>query len=603
MLIVTNGFQTEPLIQFNSFEMIQEVKGGLTISLTSLNVNNNPGHRLLAEETIVTVDAMDFRVKQYDETKNFKTVQAVSTFFDLIDQRQEGIYGGSRTFDEFVSFVLSGSGWTFTSDITESLFIENFGQQNIIALIEHLCAMFKCEYEIRPNNHVHFSKEIGGDHDFQYRYGHNIKALSRHVDTTKLKTYIEGTGANDISVSYTAPTHTTFGIRKADPIHDDSYEDAQALVDYIASTITPFPEVAFELDSTDLLNRELGERVWLIYEPMGLEFQTRVLVQHKKLVLRGGEYLVLPYKVVLGNAIPKTASDLWIDSKVDLEQSRNEFRSAITQTDNNINLKVEELNKSIAEIDIKADNIKIEVNNRITNEVAAINVRANQISLRVSDNEKRIGEIDVKADQINISVNNKIDREVASINLTQGQIQSTVTQHTNDLVWQQSQITQTSNSLQLKVDRNGVISAINMSPEQIDIQASRINLRGSVTVLSELSDQLGSITAGNISGVNITGANIRISEDVYIGNILQIGPSYMDSAPKLIKFGSNTGGSIAHRNDAIIMSAMNGVMIDNEFVGTTNSPGQSWNYNNNPTVPRIYFRSYGMDLGYIELKR
>jgi len=46
---------------------------------------------------------------------------------------------------------------------------------------------------------------------------------------------------------------------------------------------------------------------------------------------------------------------------------QGEFRSEIKKTDDRITLEVEHINTSIAAIDIKADNINLSVNNRITN--------------------------------------------------------------------------------------------------------------------------------------------------------------------------------------------------------------------------------------------
>lgn len=59
----------------------------------------------------------------------------------------------------------------------------------------------------------------------------------------------------------------------------------------------------------------------------------------------------------------------------------------------------------------------------------------------------------------------------------------------------QSQITQNADSIQLKVDKNGVISAINQSPEQITIEARRINLVGAVNADAI---QAGAVTADKL---------------------------------------------------------------------------------------------------------
>src|SRR5699024_10567704 len=69
-----------------------------------------------------------------------------------------------------------------------------------------------------------------------------------------------------------------------------------------------------------------------------------------------------------------------------------------------------------------------------------------------------------------------------------------------------SEINVLKDGIDLKVDVDGVISAINLSKETAKIQAKNIDLVGSVRVLSDITGELGDITAGNISGVDIEGS-------------------------------------------------------------------------------------------------
>lgn len=103
----------------------------------------------------------------------------------------------------------------------------------------------------------------------------------------------------------------------------------------------------------------------------------------------------------------------------------------------------------------------------------------------------------------------------------------------------ESSITQLADQIALKVEKNGVISAINQTAEQIKIQASKVDLSGYVTFtnlstpgqttidggnlktnsvtanklnvssLSAISANLGTVTAGTISGVTINGSTIN----------------------------------------------------------------------------------------------
>ncbi|MED4916706.1 phage tail spike protein [Geobacillus thermodenitrificans] len=103
----------------------------------------------------------------------------------------------------------------------------------------------------------------------------------------------------------------------------------------------------------------------------------------------------------------------------------------------------------------------------------------------------------------------------------------------------ESSITQLADEIALRVEKNGVISAINQTAEQIKIQASRVDLSGYVTFtnlstpgqttidggnlktnsvtanklnvssLSAISANLGTVTAGTITGVTINGSTIN----------------------------------------------------------------------------------------------
>lgn len=382
MLIVQNDSEVKPLLNYNNFKMKQEVNGAFTVSLTSFSLEN-PAHDILLEESIITVDEFDFRVKQLEENQLYKTVSAVSTFFDLNDQRQDTIFGGTHTFSEFANFALNGTEWTFTTNITESRLIENYGNANVINLITALCNAFDCEYEIRENNHVHFAYEIGGDYDAQYRYKYNVKALSKVVDTTKMKTYIEGYGGNGLFVSYESPNSSIFGIKKADPITDDRFTQAESLIEHIKSQLIDYPEVSVKLDSVELTNKELGERVWLIYEPLNIEFQTRVISQDKE--FRNGE--IVTTSVVLGNTIPKSTEDRLVSQKVEIDENKKQTQSRFEQTNERISLEVETVNESIASVEIKADSVETSVTNLQTNMNAQFTVMADEISSKVTAGE------------------------------------------------------------------------------------------------------------------------------------------------------------------------------------------------------------------------
>ncbi|MGE7840497.1 phage tail spike protein [Lysinibacillus sp. NPDC093712] len=579
MLVVTNfaGNQTEPFFTTSAPVFEQDTQGNLTLEFTVNKSNNEAGFNLLQEESIVRAANYDFRVKQIiDDKPGRKTILAISTFFDLAYQFKDKTFGGTHSSQEFVNYLFAGTGWTAKIDFTETATIYKFGSKNIIQCVNQICDAFNCEFEILPNNRVHFSKTLGPDNGAQYRYGHNIKALSRKIDTTHLRTKITATGKEDLTVTYTSPNHTIWGIRIADPISDERFTNADNLLKKAKVSLIDYPEVAFELDTIELLDKQLGEKVWLIYEPIeGLELQTRIL--KRICIVDEVTDELKTIAVTLGNSLPRTMSDnevdteeLIEDTKEELsevvEENKKEYKSAITQTDSRITLEVEKLNKSIATVDVKADQISLSVSNRITNEVAAINVRANQIQSTVSAQNVSIG-----------NLNNRI-----------GSAESSITQQS----WQISQKVSTTD-----YNGNRIASLINQTSTTISIQASKINLVGAVRVLSDISGNLGTIHAGNI----------RIKEDIHMGNRL-----YFSDL-------TSVGGA----NGTIQLSAWNDIVYSgsrHSFNGTVDFSGArvvglggGGNYVSTNTLGleitqssnnarTIVFKRYGRDIGTITLR-
>lgn len=82
-------------------------------------------------------------------------------------------------------------------------------------------------------------------------------------------------------------------------------------------------------------------------------------------------------------------------------------------------------------------------------------------------------------------------------------LDTSITLLTQDVSGNTSSIAVLSDEIELKVDKAGVIASINLSPETVTIDAAKINLIGAVTVLSNISGDLGEITAGDINGARV----------------------------------------------------------------------------------------------------
>ena len=383
MLTVTtiNGATTAPITDYKDDEMYEEVLGDFTLSFASFFTPENVGHTILTEESIVEYSGHKFRVKQVTTAHHTKRVTAVHTYFDNADKRKYDIYGGTHTLNEFLTYVLAGTGWTYENvDVTGSAFIPNFGNDNVVTLIDALCGAFNCEFKINANNTLTFTKSIGPNRDTVYRFKSNIRALQHEVDTTKLKTVIHGIGAHGLTYTYRSPNANVFGERHAEPFEDDEYFDATELGKRLAREIVDYPEVTIEVDTIELTEKELGERVWLIYEPLGIEFQTRILAK----TTRTPRSLST---VVIGNTLGKSGTKDFAEVNIDIDENKKEYRSKIEQTNDRITLEVEEVGASIAAVNVRADNITFSVsqlNGRVGNNESQLSIQAGQIQSRVT---------------------------------------------------------------------------------------------------------------------------------------------------------------------------------------------------------------------------
>jgi len=597
LLIVTNGTQVEPILETN-YEKFEELNGALRISFNSFLHAKNPGHPLLDFETIIEdEDGQEYVVKDFGGDTISKKATAVHIYFSLADHFKYDIYGGTRTFDDFMSFVLAGTGWTFINvDVDGYQLLPNFGETNSIVLIEQLCAAFNCERQILPGKVLCFTKKVGADNDIQFRYRHNIETLSYSVNTANLKTQIRGYGAEGIDITYTSPLADSprIGIRIADPIHDENIESVEEMTKRLSDELPAAPETNIKVKVTTV-DGNIGDMVWLIHEDLELEYQTRILSKKTKRDYSNSE-------IEVGNTQAKSIIDALLNQHATINANDKRYRSKFEQTNDRIDLEVEEIGVSIAAINIRVDSI--------TQSVTDLN---NNLSSRISQTAAEIrGEVSAQV----ITINNNIQtvrNDISAVSQTASQIQSTVTSQQTQISGlgsrmsnAESSITQQAYQIESKVSvsdytGNTVVSKINQTATTISIHASKINLIGAVNVLSDITGNLGTINTGTLNSVNINSANIRINEDVYIGNTLQIGPSYADTSPKLIRFGNTTGGYISHRGDTLNLSAMYGVNINGNPALTGNREGMSINWNGQTgTDGRLYIRIYNMDCGFIK---
>ncbi|MED5043199.1 phage tail spike protein [Geobacillus stearothermophilus] len=485
MLVVTSlSGQTEALTDYKSMQRVQRVNEEYSLSfLLPLTERNEHAYPLVQEESYLEYDGQTYIVKELEEKsagmKAIKSVKAFHVYLCELDDFLEGVIGGNVTVQEAVSFVLQGKNFTFEiPDSFETKTLFNFGNKNRLALMQEIFKIFDCEIEPH-NRHLIFKKQIGQRRDFQFRFKHNIKTISRHVDTTDLKTCIKGYGANGLVVTYRSPMADIYGERWADPITDEEISDEATMIEKLKSSLNDEPNISLKLDAVVLPGEVgLGDEVYTIYEPIGIDIVQRVV-----------EYVDFPEQ-------PKSP-------QVTIANFREGLSDVFLSVVNNV--KEVEKQTSIARSEIKQ-----------TNE---------QIQLTVTKTEELDGR----------------------------------------LTTAESQITQQANQISLTVRKDGVISAINQSPEQIAISASKINLMGAVTISALASDVKATLDSKQdytgvvsiINGVvtadyvNALGVTARwVNADSLLGSRLYIGKNGVSQSTFLEMWTGDNGAHYIKSNQA-----------------------------------------------------
>mgnify|MGYP001237743707 FL=1 len=281
----------EPFSDFKGLKRTRKVNGEKTISLAVLPTKaNHHSFNMIEEETTITFDGDEYVIKKLQERSIGKTyikqAEAVHKLYvDLINKQQPQIHNGSITFNNYMQMVFEDTGYTFVAiDNFPARSFQNLGNDNRLALLQKGLERFQAEFEL-VGTQVRFKKQIGNDTDFQFRFGHNIKTISKDIDTTNLATVIHGKGAEGIEAYYRSPNADIFGEIEAPPVEDERFTSEEGLLEEMKARLQDTPEVSITIDFADLRAAGYpytvpneGDRVWVIYEPMNdLLIETRIM--------------------------------------------------------------------------------------------------------------------------------------------------------------------------------------------------------------------------------------------------------------------------------------------------------------------------------------
>lgn len=170
------------------------------------------------------------------------------------------------------------------------------------------------------------------------------------------------------------------------------------------------------------------------------------------------------------------------ETRSELRDTADGLDSKIVQTAGEIRAEVNKADEALsARITLNADSI--------TSEVSRAKGAENELSSKITQT----------ATEIRAEVKNTADGLSSTISQTASEIRSEVKNTTDSL---SSRITQNANEIDLRVTKSGVISAINLTPETVTIQAQKIDLVGLVNA-DELVSKFATIVTLNATKANL----------------------------------------------------------------------------------------------------
>jgi phage minor structural protein len=272
------------------------VNGDKYINVSIVRTENNEhSFPLIINENIFIYDDEEYVIKQHKESLlGFSTkieCTAIHRMFD--DLKNNYIYeteSGTKRLDFLMNFALSNSNYTYsliTDELPLSVQVENFGDDNSLALFKSVLDKFGAEFEI-SGTHITVKKHVGSQTDSQFRYKYNISNPSKDINTDSFSTYIRGYGKQNedgtymAQVEYTSPLAELFDIKHADPVRDERFSNNQELLDFCIRSLNDRIEMSIQLTYIQLKEMGIeeinkGDYVWCILDPFGIDVRIRVL--------------------------------------------------------------------------------------------------------------------------------------------------------------------------------------------------------------------------------------------------------------------------------------------------------------------------------------
>lgn len=495
---------------------------------------DSPAYPYLNEEAIiVTPDDHEWRIKVESEVTHYKNLNAQHILMDLTNLEFNQLLEGSQTPNALLSTILNGTGFTLDLIATglNDVTVSEFGRKNRWQLFKEACELLNAEFTVLPGRVIRVRKSLSSDKGKQYRFGYNLKNITKKTDSTDIVTHVTVNYGEEYALSETFVSPNVSNYDRpyyGDIINDERITDRETARRRAEAEFKDI-DISYELDIAQIGNDvELGETVHTIYEPLDdLSITTRILKLRDDW---NGEEFILT-EATVGNYVFKTANQLIQDQIKDTEKDVTDKIDETKEVINkNMHFKFQENEEKMldqyttvtaeynAAITLSAKEMRTDMNAKIDTVNTSITAQYNKITAEynssISQTAQQIrSEVNASVTSIGRDMQN-IRNDVSSVTQTASQIQSRVNSHETSITNQgtrissaESSITQQAAQISQRVsytDYTGsrITSLINQDPWAVSISADKINLNGAV------------IVNGSITGAT----DINVSRDIRIGS-------------------------------------------------------------------------------------